>query len=282
MKIIDTHLHFWELENHINSWVMRQANKNLQKNYLPENVINNSNNELVGVVHVEAHDSAIPTIKELKWLAEKMQKSSLQYKHIAFADLTLPHSEFANIITQIKLFVNVVGIRHILSYTTKFSYNPNDIDASNNDNIEGNLAYLAKNNLIFDCQVYAHQMKNILPAIKNSNVTTVIDHMLLPAWNEYKDCKLWQEMITQVSSLENVHLKLSGLDMFQHENNYDLVLKHCLEEFPNNRLIYGSNYPVSFNHDYNAWYNYLVTLELSNLEKENIFYKNAMKLFKFN
>ena len=283
MKIIDTHLHFWELENNFNSWVMRQSSKNLQKNYLPTDILNISNNELIGVVHVEAHDSAIPTIQEIKWLAEKMKNMPLQYKHIAFADITLPHSEFTNIIDQITPFNNVVGVRHILSYTTKFGYNPNDADLSSNENIKGNLEYLAKNDLIFDCQVYSNQMKNVLPAIIASKVTIVIDHMLLPAWNNYNDeyCKLWQETITQISSLDNVHLKLSGLDMFLPENNFDSAVKYCVEKFPSSRLLYGSNYPVSFNHDYNAWYNYLVNLELSDSEKEQIFYKNAMNLFKF-
>ena len=284
MKIIDTHIHFWELENNINSWVMKQSNKELQKNYLPDNIIHSSNNDLIGVVHVEAHDSAKPTIEEITWLSEKMKNSALQYKHIAFVDITSSLPIFAKTIDQIIQFTNVVGIRHILSHTTKFGYNPNEVDLSSNKNIKENLEYLAKNNLIFDCQVYSHQMKNLMPAIINSKVTTVIDHMLLPAWNSYndEDCNLWKEMLTQVSILDNVYLKLSGLDMFQDRNNFDLVVKYCLEKFNNNRLIYGSNYPVSFTNDYNMWYNYLSNLGLSAVESEQIFYKNAMKLFKFN
>ena len=246
-------------------------------------MLNTATNEITGVVHIEAHDSAIHTTKEIQWLADKMKNSILQYKHIAFADITLPHAEFVNIIDQIVLFSNVVGIRHILAHTTKFDYNPNTVDLSINKNIKGNLDYLAKNNLIFDCQVYSEQIKNILPAIISSQVTTVIDHMLLPAWDHYndKDCNLWQKTITQLSTLSNVYLKLSGVDMFQPKSNFNSAVMYCLDKFSSKRLIYGSNYPVSFSNDYNYWYNYLATFKLSESEKECIFYNNAKKLFQF-
>lgn len=284
MKVIDTHVHFWELENKINSWVLRQSNPDLWHDYLPGTMINRSTHDLLGVVHVEAHDSAVSTIKEVEWLQNKMQDQKIQYKHIAFADITLLYTEFKNIIDQLNLFNNVVGIRHILSFNPKFSYNPNDYDLSSHENIARNLEYLAQNNLIFDCQVYAHQIKNILPAIVKSNVTTVIDHMLLPAWHKLndEDCKLWQETILELAKHKNIYMKLSGLDLFQSPSDFDFAVIYCLEKFPNERLIYGSNYPVSCNNDYNSWVDYLVKINYPLHKREQIFYENARKLFKFN
>lgn len=284
MKIIDTHVHFWDLDNKMNSWVLRSSNPNLQKDYLPDNLVNVSSHELMGVVHVEAHDSVIPTIKEVEWLKDEMKNHKIQYKHIAFADITLPPEEFKKIIDELASHNNVIGIRHILSYTTKFDYNPNDIDASSHENIAKNLECLAHNNLIFDCQVYAYQMKNILSAIIRSNVITVIDHMLLPAWNKQgdEDCNLWQDAITEVAKHKNIYMKLSGLDMFQSPNDFDFAVIYCLEKFPNERLIYGSNYPVSCNNDYNTWVDYLVKINYPLHKREQIFYENAKKLFKFN
>lgn len=283
MQIIDAHIHFWDLKNKINSWVLRSSNPNLQKDYLPDNLVNVSTNELIGVVHVEAHDSAIPTITEVTWLKAVMKNHKLQYKHIAYADITLPFAEFKKVIDGLASYHDVLGIRHILSYTTKFNYNHNESDLSNHKNIAKNLEYIALNNLIFDCQAYSSQMKNLLPAIIKSNVTTIIDHILLPAWDEQndEDCKLWQDTIMELAKHTNIYLKLSGLNMFQAMENYDFVVDFCLDNFPQERLMYGSNYPVSCNNNYNDWINCLLSKNIEPRKSSQIFYENAKKLFKF-
>lgn len=282
MKIIDAHVHFWDLANKINSWVLRQSNSCLHKNYLPDDLLKMCVNELMGVVHIEAHDSIIPTMIEVEWLNNKMKNYKIQYKHIAFVDITLPLYDFKKIIDQMAYHNNVVGIRHILSHSVKFNYNPNDNDLSSHENIANNLEYLASNNLIFDCQLYAHQISNILPAIVKSNIITVIDHMLLPAWDNHgdKDCQLWQDKIVEISQHKNIYMKLSLLGILQ--NKFDFAVRFCLENFAINRLVYGSNYPISYNNDYNIWANYLDSLDYTDKIKEQIFYKNAQKLFKFN
>ncbi|MCC2625259.1 MAG: amidohydrolase [Burkholderiales bacterium] len=283
MKLIDTHLHFWDLNNNINNWVLRQTNAPFfNKNYLPEMQPKICDNELYGVVHVEAHDSAVTTITEIKWLDSIMKgNESLKYRHIAFADITLPITEFSTLIKQIKDYKKVIGIRHILSNNPKFDYSPCGEDLSSNSNIMQNLKYLAQNNLIFDCQMYPYQIQNIIPAITSSNVTTIIDHLALPAWNQDndEDHKVWQQTIKNLSLLKNIFIKMSGLDMFKQEAEFDTVVNYCLENFPIEQLMYGSNYPVSFTHDYNYWYNYLNKLNLSADEKEQIFFKNAHALF---
>ena len=282
MQIIDAHLHFWDLSNKMNSWVSRQENSPfLNKNYLPDTVVGNCSENLVGVIHIEAHDSATPTIAEIKWLDTTMKNNPLKFRHIAFADITLPNPEFCNIIDQIKEYSNVIGIRHILSHHPSFSYSPCDEDLSKDSNIQANLSYLAKNKLIFDCQMYAYQINNILPEIINSGVTCIVDHLALPAWKQENDAdhQQWKDTIIKLATLKNIFIKVSGLDMFQVREHFDNVIQYCLDTFPINRLVYGSNYPVSFNHDYNYWYNYLNKLHLSGLEKEQLFYKNALTLF---
>lgn len=282
MKLIDTHLHFWDLTKNINTWIPKEVDSPfLNKNYLPEDVTNSCSEQLVGVIHIEAHDSAIHTLVEIKWLDQVMQNQSLKFKHIAFVDITLESPQFCSLIDQIREFKQVIGIRHILSHNPKFSYSPCDKDLSHNPNIQANLNYLAQNNLIFDCQMYPYQINNILPAIISSNVTCIIDHLALPAWRDSNDQnhQLWQNLIVKLAQLDNVHIKVSGLDMFQPRKNFDKTIMYCFDNFPIDRLMYGSNYPVSFNDDYNYWFNYLNGLELSQIEKDQLFFKNAANLF---
>ena len=282
MKVIDSHIHFWDLANNINSWVYKVNNPSLEKNYMPDTVVNKFNGDLYGVVHIEAHDSAISTVNEVNWLNSVMQDNpKLKYSHIAFVDITLPNTEFSKIIDKLTEYKNVVGIRHILSHNPKFDYSPCDNDLSNNPNIHDNLGYLAKNNFIFNCQMYPYQINNILSAITTSGVTCVIDHLVLPAWDKKDDTDhlLWQEIITKLSKLDNVFIKISGIDMFRKEAEFKDVVQFCLDKFPIDRLMYGSNYPVSFNNNYNYWYEYLNNMSLSSIEKEQLFFKNACGVF---
>ncbi len=282
MNVIDSHIHFWDLSKNINNWVFKTNNPLLIKNYLPSDAIKKFNDSIYGVIHIEAHDSVIPTGVEITWLNGIMDNTpNLSYKHIAFVDITLPNKDFASTINQIKQNKNVAGIRHILSYNPKFDYSPCSEDLSKHANIAANLKYLAQNNLIFDCQMYPYQLNNILPAITESGVLSVVDHLALPAWREKDDPdhKLWQDTILGLSEIDNVFIKLSGIDMFRRETEFDEVVKFCLKNVPIGRLIYGSNYPVSFTHDYNYWFDYLNNLGLSATEKEQIFFKNAFDIF---
>lgn len=279
MNKIDTHLHFWNLNNKINNWVLQQTwNQNLKKNFLPEDLL--WDKSLHGFVHIEAHDSIIPTIDEIKWLDIIMKMyPNTKYAHIAFADITLPVHEFANIILQIKQFPQVKGVRHILSHHPKHKYSPCDKDLSQHKNIPANLTCLKQNNLIFDCQMYPYQLKNLLTHIIASEITCIVDHFALPALNNKDDHNLWQDLIIDLGKIKHIHLKLSGLDMFLPKSDFIGILDFCLQNFSHKNLIYGSNYPVSYTNDYDWWFNYLNKSIKNTKIKEQIFYSNALKLF---
>jgi len=287
MKIIDTHIHFYDLDNKINSWIHRQANApHLHKNHLPETLIHKSQAIICGIVHVEAHDSNIPTTVEIEWLAKIMQEvKNLPYRHIALADITLPYAEFCNIIHTISKYQAVVGIRHTFSFHRDFEYSPCNTDLSNHPNIAANLKCLKDHNLIFACQGYPYQINNLLLAIEQAGVTCILDHFALPAWKSANDNehKLWQETILDLSKNPTIFLKLSGLDMFKSAAEFDDILDFCLDNFPPKQLLYGSNNPVSFKGDYNKWYNYLhnyfTNKKTGKETQEDIFLNSAAKLF---
>lgn len=282
MKVIDSHIHFWDLSNNINNWVFEESIPSLVKNYLPDVVVKNFNGTLDGVVHIQAHDPTVATDVEIAWLDKVMENfPELKYRHIAFADITLPNNEFKDVIAKLKKNKNVVGIRHILSFNPTFTYSPCDSDLSTNNNIFDNLKCLAQNNFIFDCQMYPRQINNVLPAIVDSGVLCVVDHLALPAWYKEgdQDHILWQDTIIKLSRINNIFIKLSGIDMFRKEIEFDSVVEFCLEHVSSNKLIYGSNYPVSFTHDYNYWYEYVNRLNLDQATKEQIFFKNAYDNF---
>lgn len=279
MKFIDTHLHFWDLSNKINSWVLDQTDSHaLKQNFLPDTLF--ANKELVGVVHVEAHDSSVPTLEEVVWLSNIMQNhKGVKYAHIAFADITLPLVQFAATIDEIKEYSCIKGVRHILSHTPKYKYNPCNEDISGHKNILANLQYLKQNNLIFDCQMYPYQLYNVLPHIIKSGVKCVVDHFALPAWDNHHDQQLWQNLIIELAKIRHISLKLSGLDMFQVEARFADIIDFCLSHFSSEQLLFASNYPVSYTNNYNYWYNYLNSHITDNNLKQRILLGNAADLF---
>jgi L-fuconolactonase len=277
MKCIDAHIHFWDLSYGMNSWIFKQPRVELQKNYLPASLAENN----FSFVHIEAHDSAVPTLQEIEWLAMVMKRLNIEYRHIAFADITQSPADFAAAIDSIKDHPNVVGIRHILSHNNRSKYNPCINDLSENKNIGDNLHYLAKNGLIFNCQVYPGQLENILPKIKLSGVTTLIDHMFLPIWRDINDQngRVWSKSIGDIADASNIYLKMSGLDMLQSEDMFKNIVYECLDRFPLERMLYGSNFPVSFTNDYNYWYKFIDSIISAEKDKNMIFYENSFNLF---
>ncbi len=282
MKIIDSHVHFWDLSQNMNSWVLKENNPALTKNYLPQNLISLFKDNLDGVLHVEAHDSNISTFKEIEWLSQIIKGTpNLKYAHIAYLDITLPNQDFVTMLKELKKYPQLVGVRHILSYNPKFHYSPCDFDLSNHKNIPKNIESLASHDLIFNCQMYPYQLENILPVIASSKVKCVIDHMALPAWNKYEDEDyiLWHNLIEKLIDYDTISLKLSRMDNFKDETEFNNILKFCFTNIPITKLIYASNYPVSYTDNYNYWFEYLSNMKLSDNEKNYLFYKNAFNLF---
>ena len=72
---------------------------------------------------------------------------------------------------------------------------------------------------------------------------------------------------------ENYHLDLSGTGLFRHG-----LLRHGIDEFGVSRFLHGPDYPICNPGTFigGVMYDFL----LSETEKEQIFYKNAVKLLR--
>ncbi|MGV3278645.1 amidohydrolase family protein [Rickettsiales bacterium LUAb2] len=284
-KIIDTHVHFWDINNNINTWIDGQSAeviKTIKHNFLPENYLANTNNEIAGIVHVQAHDDLTHTTKELQWLEEVSAKNpNLPINYIAFIDMTQNPESFNNELKKIMQYKKVVGVRHILSHKADAGYSPNDTDVTKNPNIAINLKSLANNNLMFDCQAYPYQILQMLPAISDTKILTVIEHLALPSFNNQNDKKVWQDCIKVAAEIPHVNMKLSGLDMFGLINEVKPIVSDTINAFGTSRSVYGSNHPVCCTNNQDKWTNALLSLGLNKQEEEQIFFSNAKKIYNF-
>ncbi len=279
LQVIDTHVHFWDLKQKINSWVLNQSNEALKHDFLPQTLQQKMQDKLYGALHIEAHDSRIDTEIEIKWLMAVAQKCpNLQIKHIAYVDMTLPKVPFIAKLDKLKQYPQVVGIRHILAYEQGVDYCPESQDLSTHPNVLANLQILADYDLIFDCQAYPRQLLNLAPHLKASRVKTVIEHCGLPLWDNHEQCQLWQQSMRVLSEVENVSLKLSGLQMLGQLAHSKAIVDYAIDCFGYQRLMYASNNPVCFRDNPLEWFKALDQLCAG---KGEVFYDNALIFYQF-
>ena len=279
MRIVDTHAHFWQLNQNINRWVLKQPNRPLKQDFLPQNLQQKMANQLLGVVHIEAHDSKVETEKEIQWLQCLQEKTpKLKIKHIAYVDITQSSDQFSKKIANLKNYPQVVGIRHILAFENGVDYCPQSEDISEHPNLVGNLMILADNNFIFDCQAYPRQLLQLLPVFKQSKVMTAIEHLGLPIWENKMQKNIWQQSMLELSRLENVFLKLSGLAMLDQLDYAKDIIEYVLKCFKCSRLMYGSNNPVCLTENPMQWVGILE--DIIGMDQD-IFYQNGVKFYQF-
>ena len=281
VNYIDTHVHFWQLSQKINKWVENQgSNPKLKKDFLPQSLLQHSQG-LSGVVHIEAHDSAVETEIEINWL-QKLSKTvpQLPIRHIACVDITLEPEAFEKIMVKLKSYPQVVGIRHILSFDQDENYSLQDKDLSQHPFITKNLKILQSYDYIFDAQAYPTQLLNLLPAIAESQVKTVIEHLAIPIFSTQDKKMKWQHSIKTFVQLNHVYIKLSGLEMFDKIMDSQEIIEFALKEFTTKKAVFGSNYPVCFTDKPTAWLEVVKQLDLD--DAQAILFDNAWQLYGFN
>ncbi|MBK2125424.1 amidohydrolase family protein [Fangia hongkongensis] len=270
MDIIDAHIHFWKLSNNINRWVENAPNQ-LQKDFSPQNL------NASAFVHIEAHDSAVDTFKEINWLDREYPATDMRY--ISCIDYFTDFKIYQTTIQKLAEHKRVSGVRQILAHNDHSSYSPLKNSRLPQD-FTDKLTLLSTTKMIFECQMYPQQILNTLDVIEKSNATTAIEHMGLPLCQQKKEFSLWQEMIQNVAQLANIYVKLSGFFMLDGNTSDDLqrALDYIFTYIPANRICYGSNHPVCNTDNYELWQNTLQKLTPKELQGD-IFYNTAKALY---
>lgn len=287
-KIIDAHIHLWNLQINSYDWISRSLNKNLKKNYLLNDFIKDYNLlNVIKCVHIEGGINAHLSINETKWLQSLADNNSLGFPNAIIGFLDLTKLNIQDEIDQHSQYANFRGVRQILKFNSKLQLNDENL-LSNNKWIE-NLHFLEKKNLSFDLLINYYQFGECVKIIrKYPNLQFIINHALWPIDITEDSIFLWQKSIKTLSQFENVAIKLSGFG--EREVNWKLetirpFINYSIEKFQIHRCMFGSNFPVdkvaSLNKYFDYWNAYFqATLDFSIEEKNSIFYQNAEKFYK--
>ncbi len=287
MKIIDPHLHLFNLEQGEYHWLKAENpphwldKSKIVKNFTEKDLRLSSLLELAGFVHIEAGFNNQEPWREIHWLESHC---TLPFKSIAGIDLQLEPSIFSQTITQLKKFKSVVGVRDILE--------DNAIPYLSNQQVQNNLALLAKEQLIFELQMPLNNLDSVslLADIltKTPLLSVVINHAGWPPLqqNEESEHQRWLEGIKILSAFEHCAIKCSGYEMANRHYTalwQQNIIKQCIRTFGIDRVMFASNFPLcTFHSSYQAYWQQQITFSsFSTDELTKLCNHNTQRIYSF-
>lgn len=297
-KIIDTHMHLWDLKNDY-PWLKC---KNQQLEQLVGNYDKIKNNFLVNdyravtqdypivkSVHLQALGFADNPHLETKWLQEQFQQFGFPHGIVAYANLADPAVE--DLLIKHCQYSNMRGIRMILNYHDIDYLRMADRDDYMRDAqwIKG-FSLLEKYNLTFDAQLYDHQLKDLAVIAETFPKTKIIiEHLAWPLNATAAGFEQWKNNISLIKDYPNIYMKLTGLGCgilskidVKTKVNY---IKTAIELFGIDRCMFGSNCPPDL-----LFYDFQTLMDIfdkafenySESDQDKLYYKNAADFYRLN
>jgi predicted TIM-barrel fold metal-dependent hydrolase len=284
IKIIDPHLHLFDIEQGDYQWLKAENppfwsdKKIIASNFTEKDLQLSSPFELAAFVHIEAGFDNLQPSREIAWLE---RTCSLPFRSIASINLLLPSNEFQQTLDKLCEYKSVVGVRDILDESA-FDYLSNPL-------VRKNLALLEKQQLIFECQMpltdvaATAQLIEVLNDLPTLNL--VINHAGCPPENvNGESWTNWQKSLQSLSHFENICIKISGFEMINR--NYSatwqqLVINQCLNTFGLHKTMLASNFPLClFKGSYQEhWLSHKQNNQLSTKTIELLCYENAQRIY---
>ncbi|MEM5528679.1 amidohydrolase family protein [Gammaproteobacteria bacterium AS21] len=283
MKIIDPHLHLFDLEQGEYHWLNDNNppfwpdKHKIAKNFNAQDLTLPPSMSLQGIIHIEAGFDNQRPWREIDWLESNYQ-TSLAYpvRTIAAIDLTLPCDTFDVLISDLCKYKSVVGFRHILDRQAQHILSL--------EQVQKNLIKIADHAKIFECQLALTDTPavNLLLDIldKAANLKVIISHAGCVVIND-ENHLTWYHNMQALAAFDQVVIKASGWEMIDRDYKASYV-QHAVEclidLFSINRVMLASNFPLClFSCSYaDLWHSY-AELDFSAQQKKKLLYLNAKK-----
>lgn len=299
MKIVDPHVHLWKLDSGNYPW-LDSPSPNLLGDYSAiakdftlrdlSQLAKGAGIELEGVVNIEA--TPVDPLQETACTEEQLAQSlpdtscSLPASFSVFVDLSRPDAE-RQILNQQAISPRVKGVRQILNVHHDPLYDYVGYHYLRDAQWQRNLGLLEKHGLLFEMQLYPHQMLEAAKlAQRYPDLVMVINHGGMyvdragpEGWRQ------WRKGLGALARQPNVVIKLSGYAMLDHEwtsNSIRPLVYEALDTFGVERCMFASNFPVdSLYASYaRVWeaYDHLVQ-DASTTERASLFVENARRIY---
>ena len=277
VKVIDSHIHFWDPDRLPYPWL--RAEPRLRRAFRPESLRTGSV-AVEGLVFVEADCQPPQPVAEVEW-ALGLSSPSLPIVG-AVASTSLDLAVLEPELQALQQVPAVKGVRRLLQDVRPgFCAEPDFVRA---------VRSLAGPGLVFDLCVRDHQLREVTALVRRCpEVTFVLDHVGKPRVRSAPE-RSWLADLERLAALPNTRCKLSGLATEVVEPIGDgrpgelfrPYLEHALQAFGPSRCMFGSDWPVaSLAVTYEGWFDH-VTAALagfSTAEVDQVLRGTALRVY---
>ena len=236
MQIIDAHQHFWKYDREIHHWITDEMSV-LKRDFLARDMeAAFAQNGVTGSIAVQADQSEAET----NFLLDLANKNDFIKGIVGWVDLQSPQIEER--LEYYSQFPKLKGFRHIVQGEP-------DNNFMLGKAFQNGIAALGKYNFTYDILIFPTQMEAALQTVKNfPNQVFVIDHLAKPYIKDQK-INSWAKYMYAFGVQGNVFCKVSGMVTeadWSHwkYKDFEPYLKVVFEAFGNDRILFGSDFPV--------------------------------------
>jgi L-fuconolactonase len=235
--ILDTHQHFWKTDRGDYHWMTPQVPL-LARDYLPDDL--RPALRTAGVAQTIIVQAA-QTVAETDFILQLAEETDFVAGVVGWFDLEDENFPLT-FAEKRKKHPKLLGVRPMLQDLA-------DDEWITRKKVMTNLDYLAEQQVVFEFLTYTRHLPMVLQVLeKVPRLHAVIDHISKP---EIKAGRMepWQELISKVVSYQNVYCKLSGMITEADHGTWEPdhlrpYIDHVLESFGEDRVMFGSDWPV--------------------------------------
>ena len=277
VPIVDTHVHFWELDRLEYPWLENKISPLSRDFTVSDYQQATQGHPVEKIVFVESGRVPDQYLSEVEWVQQLAEQHAWIGGMVAYFPVDKGQSAQAEL-EQLASYPLVRGIRSM-------GNNPEQIQSAQ---YQEGLKLLTEHKLSLDIHISASRADEFLPLIdQHPNLIFVLNHLGLP---DVKNGELatWKTGMQQLAERPNVYCKLSGLLTRcgpEQINSTHLkpYIQAPLEYFRTERVMFGSDWPVLTRADsFNRWMQVLdeTLTGLNHSELTAIFAGNAKEVYR--
>lgn len=288
MKIIDPHLHLFDLELGRYHWLQAEKppfwpdKQRINKSFSETDLVLTEPLFLSGFIHIEAGFDNEQPWRELAALEKTCNKP---FRAIANIDLTSSSQHVDTVLEKLAEHPSFVGVRHLLDDQV--------IALLSNKQVINNISILNDTGLVFEVQLSLIDqipVAALCAVIENNlNIQFIINHAGFPPTDIHTiEWQRWQSNLTKLSLYPHVAIKCSGWEMADRDYRSDWLNKNLsviFTAFGAKKIMLASNFPLClFSHSsYQAYWQSIISSDffqaLTEQEKSALCYNNALNWY---
>ena len=278
--IIDSHVHLWDPVKYRMPWLdkLPKINRLVDLNTYAEAT---AGIEIEGLVYLQVEVAPPYALLEARDLVELSKQASIVAGIVPWAPLEYGEQARYFLEELVKLGPEIKGVRRIVQDE------PDPAFCLQPGFVRGN-QILAEFGLSSDiCCTYVQLAENVELVRRCPETSFVLDHIAKPniRGGQFEP---WGSQMRELASLPNVVCKLSGVVTEADHQSWTMediepYVLHTLEVFGEDRVMFGSDWPVStLAADYARWVDAVETLtaDLSDTAKRKLWHDNAKRFYR--